>query len=61
MSWFREHYPEFVAHCRKNFGRGSVAKHLLWPARVTLNGGRATTETSVAILVRQTIDGVEST
>jgi hypothetical protein len=59
VSWFRGPYPEFVAHCRKNFGRGSVAKHLLWPARVTLNGGRATTETNVAILVRQTIDGVE--
>ena len=59
VSWFRGPYPEFVAHCQRNFGRGSVAKHQLWPARVSLNGARATAETSVAILVRQTIDGVE--
>jgi hypothetical protein len=59
VSWFRGPYPEFVAHCRRNWGRGSVAKHLLWPARVAVNGGRATAETSVAILVRQTIEGVE--
>jgi len=58
VSWFRGPYPEFVAHCRNNFGRGSEAKHLLWPARVALNGARATAETNVAILVRQTIDGV---
>ena len=50
---------EFVAHCRRNFGRGSVAKHQLWPARVAVNGARATAETNVAILVRQTIEGVE--
>jgi hypothetical protein len=35
-----------------------MAKHLLWPGRVLINGSRATTETNVAILVRQTIDGV---
>ena len=58
VSWFRGPYPEFVAQCRKNFGSGIQAKHLLWPARVTLNGGRATTETNVAILVRQSIEGV---
>ncbi len=58
VSWFRGAYPEFVGHCQKNFGKGSEAKHLLWPARVAVNGGRATAETSVAILVRQTIDGV---
>jgi hypothetical protein len=58
VSWFRGPYPEFVAHCRRNFGTGIMAKHLLWPARVLLNGSRATTETNVAILVRQTIDGV---
>ena len=33
VSWFRGPYPEFVAHCRRNFGKGSEAKHLLWPAR----------------------------
>jgi hypothetical protein len=58
VSWFRGPYPEFVAHCRRNYGRGSEAKHLLWPARVAVNGARATAETNVAILVRQTIDGV---
>ena len=58
VSWFRGPYPEFVAHCRRNFGKGSEAKHLLWPARVHVNGARATAETSVAILVRQTIEGI---
>ena len=58
VSWFRGPYPEFVAHCRKNFGSGIQAKHLLWPARVQVNGARATAETNVAIMVRQTIDGV---
>ena len=58
VSWFRGPYPEFVAHCRRNFGKGSEAKHLLWPARVRVNGARATAETSVAILVRQTIEGI---
>ena len=58
VSWFRGPYPDFVDHCRRNYGRGSEAKHLLWPARVRLNGARATAETNVAILVRQTIEGV---
>ena len=58
VSWFRGPYTEFVAHCQRNYGRGSEAKHLLWPARVTVNGVRALAETNVAILVRQTIDGV---
>ncbi|MBM3528842.1 MAG: nuclear transport factor 2 family protein [Alphaproteobacteria bacterium] len=58
VSWFRGPYPEFVAHCRNNFGKGTLAKHQLWPVRVTLNGSRALAETSVAILVRQTIDGI---
>jgi hypothetical protein len=58
VSWFRGPYAEFVGHCRRNFGRGSQAKHLLWPARVMVNGARATAETNVAILVRQTIEDV---
>lgn len=58
VSWFRGPYTEFVAHCQRNFGRGSEAKHLLWPARILVNGDRATAETNVAILVRQTIEGV---
>ena len=59
VSWFRGAFPDFVDRCRQNYGGGSRAKHLLWPARVTGNGERATTETNIAILVRQTIDGVE--
>ena len=59
VSWFRGPYPEFVAHCARNYGKGSSAKHLLWPSRVRVNGSRATAETNVAILVRQTIEGVE--
>ena len=58
VSWFRGPYSEFVDRCRRNYGSGTLAKHLLWPARIALNGARATAETNVAILVRQTIDGV---
>src|SRR4029079_18489552 len=58
VSWFRGPYPDFVAHCQRNFGRGSEAKHQLWPARVAVNRACATAETNVAILVRQTIEGV---
>jgi SnoaL-like domain len=58
VSWFRGPYPEFIEHCRRNFGRGTESKHQLWPARVQVNGARATSETSVAILVRQTIEGI---
>jgi hypothetical protein len=58
VSWFRGPYPQFVEHCRRNYGSGSQAKHLLWPARVHIKDDRATAETNVAILVRQTIEGV---
>jgi hypothetical protein len=58
VSWFRGPYPDFVAHCRRNYGTGTLAKHLLWPARVAVSGDRALSETNVAILVRQTIEGV---
>jgi hypothetical protein len=58
VSWFRGPYPEFVGHCRRNWGKGSIAKHLLWPARVTVNGTRALGETNVAILVRDTFEGM---
>ncbi|MBN8964012.1 MAG: nuclear transport factor 2 family protein, partial [Rhizobiales bacterium] len=54
VSWFRGPYSEFVAHCRRNHGRGSTAKHLLWPSRIAVKHDRATAETNVAILVRQT-------
>jgi len=58
VSWFRGPYPDFVAHCRRNFGSGTLSKHQLWPARVTVKGDRALSETSVAILVRQSIEGL---
>jgi len=59
VSWFQGSFPDFVERCRQNYGGGTRAKHLLWPARVQGNGARATSETNVAILVRQTIDGIE--
>jgi hypothetical protein len=59
VSWFRGPFPDFVERCRANFGVGSSAKHLIWPAQVTVNGARAVAETNVAILVRQTIGEVE--
>ena len=59
VSWFRGAASEFVERCKQNYGKGSRAKHLLWPARVLANGVRATSETNVAILVRQTIEGIE--
>lgn len=59
VSWFRGAFPDFVERCRQNHGKGSRAKHLLWPARIALHGDRATSEVNVAILVRQTIEGIE--
>jgi hypothetical protein len=59
VSWFMGAYPDFVERCRQNHGRGTRSKHLLWPARVAVNGGRALSECNVAILVRQTINGIE--
>lgn len=59
VSWFRGPFPDFVERCRQNHGKGSRAKHLFWPARVSVRGERATSEVNVAILVRQTIEGVE--
>jgi len=58
VSWFKGAYPDFVERCRQNHGR-TKSKHLLWPARVSVNGSRALSEVNVAILVRQTIDEVE--
>ena len=60
VSWFQGAFPDFVERCRQNYGKGSTAKHLLWPARVTVNGDRALSETNVAIMVRQVIEGVET-
>ena len=58
VSWFMGPYADFVERCRQNHGRAR-SKHLLWPARVHVNGGRALSEVNVAILVRQAIEGVE--
>lgn len=58
VSWFQGTFPDFVERCRENWGK-SRAKHLLWPARVTVRGERATSEVNVAILVRQNISGIE--
>jgi hypothetical protein len=58
VSWFMGAYPDFVERCRQNHGRVR-SKHLLWPARITLNGGRALSECNVAILVRQAIEGID--
>ncbi len=60
VSWFEGPFPDFVERCRENFDRGAKSKHLLWPARISMNGSRALAETSVAILVRQTIEGIET-
>jgi len=58
VSWFKGPYKDFVERCRQNFGKGSFAKHQLWPASVRGKGTRALAETNVTILVRQQIEGV---
>jgi hypothetical protein len=59
VSWFRGRVSDFVERCRHNAAAGtSRAKHLLWPSVVRVAGDRAVAETNVAILVRQSIDGV---
>src|SRR5262245_56949010 len=58
VSWFRGPFKDFVERCQKSFAAGVRSKHLIWPPLVRLNGARAVAETSVAILVRQTIEGV---
>lgn len=59
VSWFRGAFPDFVGRCRQNYGGSTRAKHMFWPARVKVNGERATSEVNCAILVRQVIEGVE--
>jgi hypothetical protein len=34
VSWFKGAFADFVDRCIANWGKGSSAKHLLWPARV---------------------------
>jgi len=54
VSWFRGPFPEFVEQCK----RGGMSKHLILPPLVKINGARGIAETSIVILVRQTIDGI---
>jgi hypothetical protein len=54
VSWFRGPYAEFVEHCK----RGGPSKHLIMAPLVRVNGDRATAETTIVILVRQSIDGL---
>jgi len=59
VSWFKGPFPEFVERCKRNMqSGGGRSKHLLWPSSVRVSGDRALAETNVAIMVRQTIDGV---
>jgi SnoaL-like domain len=59
VSWFRGPFADFVERCKQIAAAGtSRAKHLLWPSVVHVSADRAVAETSVAILVRQSIDGV---
>jgi len=58
ISWFRGPFAEFVERCKQSFSAGLRSKHLIWPATVKVEGERAVAETSIAILVRQTIEGV---
>src|SRR5689334_5664098 len=58
VSWFRGPFTDFVEKCRQSFAAGMRSKHLIWPPIVRTNGGRAVAETNIAILVRQSIDGI---
>jgi hypothetical protein len=58
ISWFRGPFSEFVERCRQSFAAGVKSKHLIWPAQVQVMGDRALAETNIAILVRQSIDGI---
>lgn len=58
VSWFRGPFDEFVERCQQSFAAGTRSKHLIWPSVVQVAGARAVAETNIAILVRQTIDGI---
>jgi len=58
VSWFRGRFADFVERCRQSFAVGVRSKHLIWPSAVRVADGRAIAETSIAILVRQSIDGI---
>ena len=52
VSWFRGPFTAFVEHCR----RGGPSKHLIMPPLSRVAGERAVAETSIVIMVRQTIE-----
>jgi len=58
VSWFSGSFREFVAHCRQSFEAGQRSKHQIFPSCVRIARDRALAETSIVILVRQTISGV---
>jgi len=58
VSWFSGSFREFVAHCRQSFEAGQRSKHQIFPSCVRIAGDRALAETSIVILVRQTISGI---
>jgi SnoaL-like domain len=58
VSWFRGPFEQFVERCRANYGSGWSRHHLFTPT-ITLNGDRATAETSVIIRVRQKFKDID--
>jgi hypothetical protein len=58
VSWFRGSFADFVERCKQSFVAGNRSKHLIWPPVVRVRGERAVAESNIAILVRQSIDGV---
>ena len=54
VSWFRGPFAEFVEHCK----RGGPSKHLIMAPLVQVNGDRATAETTIVIIVRQSIENL---
>jgi hypothetical protein len=60
VSWFRGSFEQFVERCRAAFNAGHTwSRHHLFPPTITLNGDRATAETSVVIRVRQKFNGID--
>lgn len=58
-TWFCGTGAEFAEASRAMAVNGRHSKHMIWPARVRVNGDRALCESPAAILNRSTIDGME--
>jgi len=58
VSWFSGSFRDFVIQCRQSFEAGPRSKHHIFPSCVRITRDRALAETSIVILVRQTISGV---